>query len=227
MWYKATPPYPHQHYMSGLCCAAINTVLLLLVLFLKIGGILNTVLHPEDIGMGYTILRSRMYRGKKPSRRRCLCLCDCGVKFFAYATHLNTKNTTSCGCQRNTRIGRKPTPYAAAYSMKQHPLHNLYRRWSGLLARCLSPNNKSYANYGGRGITVCERWLNFENFYADMGEPPAGYSLDRTNNDLAYSPENCRWATAKEQRANQRERPTKYKIRPTTNFLKNPKYPYV
>jgi hypothetical protein len=73
--------------------------------------------------------------------------------------------------------------------------------------RCGNPANKRFANYGGRGISVCERWLKFENFYADMGpRPSADLSIDRINNDGNYEAGNCRWATAKEQRANQRPR---------------------
>lgn len=68
--------------------------------------------------------------------------------------------------------------------------------------RCLSPSNPSYSRYGGRGITVCERWLDFSNFLVDMGEKPAGTSIDRVDNDSGYYKENCRWATNVEQRSN-------------------------
>jgi hypothetical protein len=71
-------------------------------------------------------------------------------------------------------------------------------------SRCLNPNYDKYPFYGGRGITICERWNSFENFLADMGERPEGLTLDRRNNDGNYEPSNCRWATALEQRHNRR-----------------------
>lgn len=73
-------------------------------------------------------------------------------------------------------------------------------------ARCLNPHNKRYADYGGRGITICERWLTFENFFADMGQCPQGLSLDRIDNSGNYEPDNCRWATTQEQTSNKRPR---------------------
>jgi hypothetical protein len=78
------------------------------------------------------------------------------------------------------------------------------RCWRDMLKRCLNERHRDYKDYGGRGITVCPRWLEFSGFYADMGDKPAALSLDRKNNDKGYSPENCRWASMFEQGQNKR-----------------------
>ena len=80
----------------------------------------------------------------------------------------------------------------------------IYESWKSMKARCSNPKNPAYKNYGLRGITVCKRWLTFSNFYADMGNPQKGKSLDRKNNNLGYSKKNCRWATPTQQSANSR-----------------------
>jgi hypothetical protein len=88
-----------------------------------------------------------------------------------------------------------------------------------MMQRCNSPNHPAYADYGGRGIRVCERWHSFVNFLVDMGEPPPGLSIDRINNDGDYEPGNCRWATRSEQMRNRRPR-KKSKLRIKLNDQK-------
>jgi hypothetical protein len=121
-----------------------------------------------------------------------LCRCDCGGEGIVRGYNLIRGLSKSCIC-----INAK---------------HGLcrscaYKRWQNMKSRCFNPRKRMYPWYGGRGITVCERWLIFENFYADMGDPPPGMSLDRINNDGNYEPTNCRWAIVAEQLANRRNRP--------------------
>ena len=91
--------------------------------------------------------------------------------------------------------------------MKKREFHGMrmtkiYKVWDHMRGRCLNKRDKKYPRYGGRGITICERWANFSVFYKDMGDCPPGKSIDRINNDLGYEPSNCRWATRKEQMRN-------------------------
>jgi hypothetical protein len=83
--------------------------------------------------------------------------------------------------------------------------HPLYQTWQSMKARCLNSNHPNFADYGGRGIKVCDQWMhNFNQFAKDMGERPVGYSIDRINNDGDYTPQNCKWSTRKEQQQNRR-----------------------
>jgi hypothetical protein len=118
----------------------------------------------------------------------------------------DAKNWKSCGCQRYALIGRAKTIHG---HYRNHVATRTRKSWEHMIFRCTNPGFKEWRYYGGRGITVCDRWHGpggFENFLADMGERPEGTTLDRfpnTNGD--YEPANCRWATPKEQRHNSRQ----------------------
>jgi hypothetical protein len=127
------------------------------------------------------------------------CRCDCGQEIQIEGRSLgNRTGRKSCGCTL-TRPGSVNPNWRGG--KRTHPLYTPYR---SLLDRVDNPNNKRYADYGGRGITVCDSWRDFWVFVDDMGERPAGTSLDRINNDGNYEPENCRWATASQQARNKR-----------------------
>jgi hypothetical protein len=129
------------------------------------------------------------------------CVCDCGTATSVVGYDMSRGHRLSCGCLSRDN-------HRTRFITHGHTIGRLrsktYRCWHNMLSRCHNPRVPAFKNYGGRGITVCERWHKFENFLADMGDPPPGLTLERVNNDSGYELANCRWATRIEQAANKR-----------------------
>ena len=148
-------------------------------------------------GMRFNRLTVISEASPKHENRRFLCRCDCGNEATVYLDRLRHNRTQSCGCYQRQRAREGQTTHGMRRS-------STYNSWHGMVSRCKNPNHPAFNRYGGRGIQVCDRWLKFEDFYADMGERPDNQSLDRINNNESYCPENCKWSTAKEQNNNKR-----------------------
>jgi len=127
-----------------------------------------------------------------------LCRCDCGCEKHLSGKDLVDGKIMSCGCQQRTLT------FLAGPGTHGMRGSRTYRIWQAMLTRCRNPNVSCAKDYSGRGISVCERWHEFENFLADMGEAPKKHSIDRINNDGNYEPGNCRWATRHQQASNTR-----------------------
>lgn len=124
-----------------------------------------------------------------------LCRCECGVEKSIYQSNLISGRTRSCGCLNRENLNVKGTHRKTGTEA--------YRVWAAMKARCYRVTSKDYPNWGGRGITVCDRWKNsFENFLEDMGDRPPGFTIDRIDVNGNYEPGNCRWATKEQQSRN-------------------------
>jgi hypothetical protein len=130
-----------------------------------------------------------------------LCRCECGNERVLKSIVLRKRLSRSCGCLKLEILAKRSTKHGHSPAAKVSPTYN---SWAGMVARCTNPRHTHYAYYGGRGITVCDRWLVFADFLADMGEKPNGLSIDRIDNSKGYEPGNCRWATATRQMRNKR-----------------------
>ena len=137
----------------------------------------------EDLGMLYPTEFS------KKKVRFGLYKCYCGNEFKTQILYINNGHTSSCGCFRKQKTKETKTKHGFSS-------HRLYKTWKGMIQRCTNQKNEKYKDYGARGITVCERWLDINNFIEDMYHTfQEGLTLDRKNNNKGYYKDNCRWTT--------------------------------
>lgn len=157
------------------------------------GDVKKVVFPGAEFGR-WTVKRFDHKRGKA---KYWLCRCSCGNEKVIGETTFRYGGSTSCGCRRNEVVAARSTTHGKSKGSGPSPE---YITWANMIQRCTNPKHPRFNDYGGRGITVCDRWLTFENFYEDMGQRPQGLTLDRYPNiNGNYEKSNCRWGTDLEQ----------------------------
>lgn len=160
-------------------------------------------MHTTDLtGVRFGLL-SVVRRSDPPRKNSWLCRCDCGKERDICPSNL-LQGFKSCGCQQVALMRASKTKHGCSGNSGDSTTRSrAYIAWQCCKQRCCNPRDQSYPRYGGRGIKVCQRWLDsFDNFQADMGDCPPSHTLDRKDNGGDYCPENCRWATHSEQSRN-------------------------
>jgi cytochrome c553 len=136
----------------------------------------------------------RLHETNSNKHRVWQCLCECGATVYATVQNLQRGKVKSCGCLKREGL---PTRMTHGHS-RRGDASGTYSCWQSMRARCNRPSHPSYPTFGGRGITVCKRWMTFENFLADMGVRPRSLQIARLDNDGNFEPKNCKWATVSE-----------------------------
>ena len=148
----------------------------------------------------YTVI-AKSDKRSKAMKQMVLCKCDCGIEKEVIVSNLKSGISKSCGCLKAELVSKRRKKHGFSKT-------TMYYRYKHMIQRCYFPDNPEYHNYGGRGIKVCDSWLeSVENYINDMGFPPFKTAqIDRINNDLGYFKDNCRWATPQENSLNKRRK---------------------